>query len=111
MLAIISGVLIKEKNNLIYYLKEVGISTVFLNITTILIGFVTAKFFKLKTPQALSIAIETGIQNSALAITIAIVLLNNTQFAIAASIYTLSMYFTGSLLIFIAIKTQKIALL
>lgn len=104
LIAIISGVLFKERSNLIDYFKHVGLSTLLLNITTTFIGYITAKAIKLKTSQALSISIESGIQNSALAITIAVVLLNNTKFAVAASIYTLSMYLTGSVIIFLAHK-------
>lgn len=107
LLSIILGVLFKERYNLLSYLQQAGISTFLLNISTALIGFISAKLIKLKTPQALSISIESGIQNSALAITIAIVLLNNTKFAVAASIYTLSMYITGGIIIFLAHKYIK----
>ncbi len=107
LLSIILGVLFKERYNLLNYLQQAGISTFLLNISTALIGFISAKLIKLKTPQALSISIESGIQNSALAITIAIVLLNNTKFAVAASIYTLSMYITGGIIIFLAHKYIK----
>lgn len=107
LITIITGVVFKEQNNLISYIKEAGLSTFLLNITTVTIGFITAKILHLKTPQALAIAIESGIQNSALAISIAIVFLNNTKFAIAPSIYTLSMYLTGGLIIFISLKTKK----
>ena len=48
-----------------------------------------------------------AVKNSALAITIAIVLLDNTVFAVPASIYTLSMYFTGGLIVFFSIKNIK----
>lgn len=106
LLTLITGVLIKERNNLLFYLKEAGLTTLLLNIFTISTGYITAKTLKLKTPQALSIAIESGIQNSALAMSIAIVLLKNIKFAIAPSIYTLSMYLTGGLIIYIAINPK-----
>ena len=71
------------------------------------IGYYSAKFVKVHTKQAISIAIESGIQNGILAISIAIVLLNNTSFAIAPAVYSLLMFFTGSIAVYLAIRKNK----
>lgn len=103
---LIVGILIKEKSNLINYIEQSGVPTILLNTSTILIGFLSAKLLGLRKKQALTISIESGVQNSTLAISIAIVLLQKTSFAITPSIYTLVMYVTSLLIIFFSLKTN-----
>ena len=105
--AVILGLLIKEKENFISYFKEAGIAALLLNIVTMAIGYYSAKLVKVQTKQAISIAIESGIQNGTLAISIAIVLLGNTSFAIAPAVYSLLMFFTGGIAVYLAIKKSK----
>lgn len=93
LLALITiALIVKERSNIIPYLQQAGLPTVLLCLTTMMLGFFSARFFRLKVRQAISISIESGIQNSALAITIATVMLNDTAFGIPAAIYTLIMY-------------------
>ena len=97
---IIVGLVIKEKENFGSYFQQAGLATFLLNALTMLLGYFSAKALKLNRAQATSISIESGIQNGTLAITIAVVLLNNTAFAIAPAVYSLLMFFTGSYLIY-----------
>ncbi|MEL7148025.1 MAG: bile acid:sodium symporter family protein, partial [Bacteroidota bacterium] len=92
LLAIVTvALIIRERENIIPFFQEAGVATILLNVTTIGLGFLTARLARLQPKQGLSIAIESGIQNSALAMTIATVTLQNTSFGIAAAIYTLVM--------------------
>ena len=86
------ALIVKERENIVPYLEQAGLPTIMLCLSTMLLGFLTARLFRLQIKQAISISIESGIQNSALAITIATVTLQNTSFGIAAAIYTLIMY-------------------
>lgn len=96
LLAIITlALIIKERSNIIPYLEQAGLPTVLLCVSTMALGFFSARLFKLKNRQAISISIESGIQNSALAMTIAAVTLQDTTLGIAAAIYTLIMYAAG----------------
>lgn len=104
---IIIGLLIKEKHNLLPYFQQSGLQTIILNITTMALGFTTALLFKLKRAQAISISVESGIQNSTLAITIATVTLQNTAFAIPAAIYSLVMYIAAITIIIYGRKTYR----
>ena len=58
-----------------------------------------AVIFKLNRRQAISISIETGIQNATLAITLATIALNNAEFSIVPAVYGLLMYVSGTLVI------------
>lgn len=96
LLALVTiGLIIKERENVIPFFQQAGFATIALNLVTIVLGFVTAQLVGLNVKQRLSVAIESGIQNSALAITIATITLGNTTFGIAAGIYTLVMYASG----------------
>ncbi len=106
LVLIIIGLIIKERANFTSYFQQAGLATFLLNIATMLVGFGTAKLFKLERRQAFSIAIESGIQNGTLAITIAVVLLGNTAFAIAPSVYSVLMFLTGGFVIFLSLRKQ-----
>lgn len=98
---IIVGLVIKEKENFVSYFKQAGIAALLLNVLTMLIGFYSARVLKLAHKQATAISIESGIQNGTLAITIAVVLLDNAAFAIAPAVYSLLMFFTGGFIIYL----------
>lgn len=104
---VIIGVVIKEKENVIPYFQQAGVVALILNIATMLVGFYTAKIFKILDRRAVSISIESGIQNGTLAITIAVVLLGNSEFAITPAIYSLIMFFTGGVAIYFGIRKNK----
>ncbi len=104
---VIIGIFIKERENFVSYFQQAGIVAIVLNIATMMVGYYSSKLFKIKDKGAVSISIESGIQNGTLAITIAVVLLGNTEFAIAPAIYSLLMFFTGGVAIYFGIKRDK----
>lgn len=97
---VIIGVVFSIRDVFMEYLSEAGLPSVMLNVTTMSIGFLLAILFKLTKPQAISISIETGIQNGTLAITLATIALNNAEYSIVPAIYGLLMFFTGAIIIF-----------
>lgn len=97
---IIIGIVIKERAHMLDYVQQAGLAALALNVLSMGVGYMSAKLFSLNKPQAISIAIESGIQNGTLAITIAVVLLNTTSYAIAPAIYSLVMFMSGGLLIY-----------
>jgi BASS family bile acid:Na+ symporter len=96
--------LIKENDKIISYFQQAGIVTLCLNVITMAIGFYSAKLFKLNRKQAVSISIESGIQNGTLAISVAVVLLGSTAFSIAPAIYSLIMFATGGAVIWLSLR-------
>ncbi|RDK87041.1 bile acid:sodium symporter family protein [Marinirhabdus gelatinilytica] len=98
---IIIGLVIKERANFVTYLKQAGVATFLLNVLTMALGYASARLFKLAKTSAISISIESGIQNGTLAITIAIVMLQNTSYAIAPAVYSLLMFITGGFAIYL----------
>lgn len=101
LLVMIIGIVVKERENVATYFAQAGIATLLLNVVTMGFGYMVAKLSKLKTPQATSIAIETGIQNGTMAITIAIGIMGRVDLSIAAGVYSLIMFFTSGAVIFL----------
>jgi BASS family bile acid:Na+ symporter len=98
---VIIGIVIKEKENFVSYFQQAGIVALLLNVGSMAVGYLTARLFRITDRRAVSISIESGIQNGTLAITIAVVLLNSTEFAITPAIYSLLMFLTGGVMIYI----------
>ncbi|PHQ61717.1 MAG: bile acid:sodium symporter [Maribacter sp.] len=98
---VIIGVTYSIKDAFMGYLNEAGLPAILLNVSTMTIGFLLAVVFKLNRPQAISISIESGIQNGTLAITLATIALNNAEFAIVPAIYGLLMFATATVVIFL----------
>lgn len=104
IILVIAGITIKEKDNFVSYFQQAGIVALCLNVVTMIVGYYSAKLFNIKNKSAISIAIESGIQNGTLAITIAVVLLENTSFAVAPAVYSLLMFLTGGIVVYLGIK-------
>jgi bile acid:Na+ symporter, BASS family len=97
---IVVAAVLKEKENLVRYFVEAGPAALSLNLATLALSFGTARLFKLPFRQGLTIAIESGIQNGTLGITIAATLLMNSVMTIPSAIYSLIMFGTAALVIF-----------
>ncbi|PKV52900.1 BASS family bile acid:Na+ symporter [Aquimarina sp. MAR_2010_214] len=104
LMLVIVGIAIKEKDNIVPYFRQAGAVALCLNVITMIVGYYSSRLFNIKDKRAISIAIESGIQNGTLAITIAVVLLKNTSFAVAPAVYSLLMFFTGGIAVYMGIK-------
>lgn len=104
---VVIGILIKEKDNFVSYIEQAGIVAFCLNAGMLIIGYYSAKLFKIGNKGAISIAIESGIQNGTLAITIAVALLGSTSFAIAAAVYSFSMFITGGIVVYLGNRKSE----
>jgi BASS family bile acid:Na+ symporter len=99
---IIIGLTVKERAHIVEYVQAALMIVLALNVTTMVVGFVTAKLAKLSFKQAITICLESGNQNGTLAIAIGGILSDKSEFIIAAAVYSLIMYFTASIPIFIS---------
>ena len=97
---VLIAILIKERSLLIRHIQEAGLVTLTLNIITMSIGYFLGNIFNLPLKQRISVAIEGGIQNGTLGISIATILLHNTAYAISPAIYGTLMFFTAGIFIY-----------
>lgn len=75
-----------------------GPVSIILNISTMLLGYYSSKWFGLNKAQRTSITIEVGLQNSTLSMFMALTLLANYKMSFTPAIYTLTMLFTAGIL-------------
>ena len=91
-------VMFANKDLIVQAMKEVGIATLLLNLSTMALGFLTAKIFGIKGKSQISITIESGIQNGTLAFVIATTILNNVEMGLPTGAYSIWMFITGGIL-------------
>ena len=85
---------------------KAGTITFFLNIVMMLIGFYVAKVFATGIQQRKCISLECGLQNGTLAIFVATQIFNDVVFIIPAAIYSLIMFATSLIFVFLFKKTN-----
>jgi BASS family bile acid:Na+ symporter len=100
LIFMIIAITYQERANILESLSQVLFPTVSLNLAAIAIGLLLGVIFKLVKRDCVTLGIEVGVQNSAMAILIAVSFLNRPDYAIAAGVYGLAMYFGAGLLIF-----------
>ena len=91
-------VMIANKDLIVEAMKEVGLATLLLNLSTMALGYITAKIFGIKGKSQISITIESGIQNGTLAFVIATTILNNVEMGLPTGAYSIWMFITGGIL-------------
>ncbi|NMG40752.1 bile acid:sodium symporter family protein [Chelativorans sp. ZYF759] len=96
---VVVGALAVNWGTFIANLGRLGPSVVGLNILLLVLGFGIAKLFALNDAQATAIAIETGIQNAALGITVGSLIVERTMelppFSLPSGVYGITMYFVS----------------
>jgi len=97
---VIIGICVKERDNLLSMLRDAGLVSILLNVITMGVGYFSAKLFKLNEKSAISISIESGIQNGTLGISVAVVLLGNSAYAVTPAVYGTLMFLTGGVMIY-----------
>ena len=100
---VIVGVIIREIDHLAGYFAEVGTTMFVINVLIMVLSYGAGVVFRLNHRQSATLSIESGIQNGTLAIAIATssLLLNNPQMSIPAAVYSLLMFLTGGVAIWI----------
>ena len=91
-------VMIANKDLIVQAMKEVGFATLLLNLSTMALGYMTAKLFGVKGKSQISITIESGIQNGTLAFVIATTILNNVEMGLPTGAYSIWMFISGGIL-------------
>jgi BASS family bile acid:Na+ symporter len=71
------------------------------------LGYFTSKWMNLSLKQAITIAIESGIQNGTLTISLAVITIARPDLAIVAAIYGPIMYVMAILPVTLGIKNSK----
>jgi BASS family bile acid:Na+ symporter len=92
LVVLIAGAVAREAGRVTDYLQVLGLPVAVVAAAGMLLGFLASRLARLGPPQAVTIAIEVGMQNAALAIGIAMGPLANDAMAMPAVIYGLLAY-------------------
>jgi BASS family bile acid:Na+ symporter len=94
---LIAAAIYIERSKLLDSIVAVGFACLLFNVTSMITGYLAPLALKLPERQAIAITMEIGIHNTALAIYVALNVLNNPAASLVPGIYTLCMYLTATL--------------
>ena len=103
---VLLGAIAAERENVLSYFAQAGLITLTLNVLMMIIAFYVAQTFATGIKQKKSITIECGLQNGTLAIFVATSLFDGGVYVIPAAIYSLIMFATSIIFVFI-VKNLK----
>ncbi|MFT5337797.1 MAG: BASS family bile acid:Na+ symporter [Luteibaculaceae bacterium] len=89
-------------------MKRVGVVTLLLNVGTMAIGYFSARLLKLDVKSAITITVESGIQNGTLAFVVVTTILNNIEMGIPAGAYSVWMFVTGGILMMVLGRRKEV---
>ncbi|MFI8975160.1 bile acid:sodium symporter family protein [Nocardia asteroides] len=92
VVVVVLGAIAVERANLIGYAADIGIVAALFCLMSLSLGYVVPRMLGIDGRQSISCAMEVGIHNGTLAITIAVSVLGNTEMAIPAAVYSILMY-------------------
>lgn len=93
--SIVIALLIENLQLVISEGPQLAPALVALNGAALALGYAMSKLARLGRRQAVTVAVETGIQNAALAITVALVTLDSAPLSVVPALYGLLMLITG----------------
>jgi BASS family bile acid:Na+ symporter len=94
---LIAAAIYIERSKLLDSIVAVGFACLLFNVVSMTAGYIAPLALKLPERQAIAITMEIGIHNTALAIYVALNVLNNPAASLVPGIYTLCMYLTATL--------------
>ncbi|HIY64989.1 MAG TPA: bile acid:sodium symporter family protein [Candidatus Agrococcus pullicola] len=108
VLAIVAiGALISEWSVIQPYLADVGWVVSLFCILSLTIGYFASKAMRLGEAQAVATAMEIGIHNTTIALTIAISVLGSIVMAVPAAVYSIAMYIFATLFGFAISRVRR----
>ena len=98
---VLLGAILAEKDNIVSYFADAGLITLALNVIMMIVAFYVAKLLGTGNAQKKCIAIECGLQNGTLAIFVGTTLFGGGAFVIPAATYSLIMFATSLIFVFL----------
>jgi len=98
---VLLGAILAEKNNIVSYFADAGLITLVLNVVMMIVAFYVAQLLASGNAQKKCIAIECGLQNGTLAIFVGTTLFGGGAFVIPAATYSLIMFVTSLIFVFL----------
>ena len=101
---VLLGAIAAERENVISYFAQAGLITLALNVVMMVLAYFVAKSLASGTKQKKCITIECGLQNGTLAIFVATSIFGGGMYVIPAATYSLIMFATSLIFIYLVRK-------
>ena len=89
------GAIVAERDNIVEYTRSAGLLVTILCALALIVGYAVARGLRLDRAQGVATAYEVGIQNTTLAMTLALSVMGSTEIAIPAAVYSIVMNIFG----------------
>jgi BASS family bile acid:Na+ symporter len=96
LVTIIILAVVRDYQNLMMYLGQIGLATLLFCVCSLMVGYFVPRLFGVNSFQAKACAFEIGIHNSTLAMTIAFTVMESNMAAMPAAVYSLFMYIVAA---------------
>jgi len=93
---LVLGILAAERDNVGDYLADVGVVAGLFCAISLVVGYVVPRAFGVVEDQAIASSMEIGVHNGTLAIFVAENVLDSTEIAVPAAVYSLLMFFLAA---------------
>ncbi len=103
---VLIGAILAEKDNIISYFAQAGIITLALNVIMMIVAYYVAQLLASGVKQKKCITIECGLQNGTLAIFVATSIFGGGLHVIPAATYSLIMFATSLIFVYLVRKTN-----
>jgi len=101
---VLLGAILAERANVVAYFAQAGLITLVLNVVMMFVAFYVAQLLGTGLAQKKCIAIECGLQNGTLAIFVATSLFGGGMYVIPAATYSLIMFATSLIFVYLVRK-------
>ena len=102
---VLLGAIAAERENVISYFAQAGLITLVLNVVMMVVAYFVAQSLASGTKQKKCITIECGLQNGTLAIFVATSIFGGGMYVIPAATYSLIMFATSLIFVYLVRKT------
>jgi BASS family bile acid:Na+ symporter len=89
---LVLGILLEERGNVGDYLADVGLAAALFCAISLVVGYLVPRAFGVVEDQAIASSMEIGVHNGTLAIFVAENVLDSTEIAVPAAVYSLLMF-------------------
>ena len=104
---VLLGAIAAERENVVSYFAQAGLITLVLNVVMMVVAYFVAQSLASGTEQKKCITIECGLQNGTLAIFVATSIFGGGMYVIPAATYSLIMFVTSLIFLYLIRKTTK----
>ena len=103
---VLLGAIAAERENVVSYFAQAGLITLVLNVVMMIVAYYVAQLLASGTKQKKCITIECGLQNGTLAIFVATSIFGGGMYVIPAATYSLIMFATSLIFVYLVKKVS-----